>query len=1031
LRQLAFAYTQLIWINAMSGDFSRFSFDPKKQFTAVLMQQGRVMLDADWNEMQAILSRHQKFLVNDLVGKAAYPEDNPAFTPHIQAGVRFDGVDDAVVVKNATLDFSRNSSFTVVVRVNLDEKACDRVLLSQWHYIEAFEVESGICFGINAAHQLYLQRTIVSEDAVEIETVTADTPIPCGEDVSLAVAYDGKSVNLYADHHLLLHTRDIGEGYLEHGPVTIGAHILEGKPQRCFSGIIYDMAVWSRALSKRELKHHIFAHRRADDVGLQAWWPFSEGEGKACHDVSGHNNDAVLGTGTKASMPAWESPTLSFLPGRVYLEGALTEQLETVVQDIPKDEHGHFLAYISQKQRLVSAVDDPDILEPALQGADTTLRIQNQVSVRLFPEEGSYLDRDALYQAWERFNTQHQSTGQLRCTQLPSRPPLYNALYRVQIAKTTNLEQQNELPVLWTADNSSLSYRVTAYSGNHITLEGMGRYKQHFQIDDHFMLLDNDNQPVHAEDALLTVTAIDVAAGVISFSGDVDKKRQPVKLLHWCRAISTVLPNKKEEYTLTIDNRLCLLFKPEAHYQQGDYWLIPTREASDDLGDLETEWHWPFESAVHFQPVAELQAKHGAVWIAKDCRKHFPAAAQLDQFVNRSGATMTGPLVLEDTLQVRNDTSFEGKVTFNGGMNKHCVGTSQLQDHAVTHHKLQRNLGLHLGQCILSQNPIAPEGFSMVGKIAGDTEHVAWHACSAKWPALEPFAAYSNEKECFGLYGNGELYEITSGKKKGNLSFKQKAKFPGVAVRQFAGCMLKEHLYIVGGVDKDGTKTDQCYRYHPAKNKWQKIASLPHALSHVSLCAHEGTLYAMGGLKSALFGLLKHDPVHTLYRYDHKKDTWHSLASMPEKRYSGGAVALDGMLHYIGGSNRALAGLVSESFSRSHYCYDIEKDRWHERAAIPLPRSRFGIIEAEGRIFCLGGRTGAGYTANVQVYHPATDSWEAAASLGYARSHIAAVQLKGTLYALGGKNEEGYIDFAECQNKSAEFYVHRLEKYLD
>ena len=41
----------------MSGDYSRQRFDPRKQFSAVLMQQGRVQLDADWNEQGAILDR--------------------------------------------------------------------------------------------------------------------------------------------------------------------------------------------------------------------------------------------------------------------------------------------------------------------------------------------------------------------------------------------------------------------------------------------------------------------------------------------------------------------------------------------------------------------------------------------------------------------------------------------------------------------------------------------------------------------------------------------------------------------------------------------------------------------------------------------------------------------------------------------------------------------------------------------------------------------------------------------------------------
>ena len=32
---------------AVSGDYSRYNFDPRRYFTSVLMQQGRVALDSD------------------------------------------------------------------------------------------------------------------------------------------------------------------------------------------------------------------------------------------------------------------------------------------------------------------------------------------------------------------------------------------------------------------------------------------------------------------------------------------------------------------------------------------------------------------------------------------------------------------------------------------------------------------------------------------------------------------------------------------------------------------------------------------------------------------------------------------------------------------------------------------------------------------------------------------------------------------------------------------------------------------------
>ena len=39
----------------MKSDISRNTFDPAKHFSRVIMQQGRVQLDADWNEQADIL----------------------------------------------------------------------------------------------------------------------------------------------------------------------------------------------------------------------------------------------------------------------------------------------------------------------------------------------------------------------------------------------------------------------------------------------------------------------------------------------------------------------------------------------------------------------------------------------------------------------------------------------------------------------------------------------------------------------------------------------------------------------------------------------------------------------------------------------------------------------------------------------------------------------------------------------------------------------------------------------------------------
>src|SRR5512137_2729045 len=61
----------------MSGDYSRKTFDPLRDFAAVLQQQGHPALDADWNEYAAILERRIRASTVDTMGRAVVPRETP------------------------------------------------------------------------------------------------------------------------------------------------------------------------------------------------------------------------------------------------------------------------------------------------------------------------------------------------------------------------------------------------------------------------------------------------------------------------------------------------------------------------------------------------------------------------------------------------------------------------------------------------------------------------------------------------------------------------------------------------------------------------------------------------------------------------------------------------------------------------------------------------------------------------------------------------------------------------------------------
>ncbi len=70
----------------MKGDFTRFTFDPTKHYSSVRMQQGRIQLDADWNEQAEIQLYHSYITNHDVIGLCGAPKHNPGFAIGVSSG---------------------------------------------------------------------------------------------------------------------------------------------------------------------------------------------------------------------------------------------------------------------------------------------------------------------------------------------------------------------------------------------------------------------------------------------------------------------------------------------------------------------------------------------------------------------------------------------------------------------------------------------------------------------------------------------------------------------------------------------------------------------------------------------------------------------------------------------------------------------------------------------------------------------------------------------------------------------------------
>ncbi len=82
-------------------------------------------------------------------------------------------------------------------------------------------------------------------------------------------------------------------------------------------------------------------------------------------------------------------------------------------------------------------------------------------------------------------------------------------------------------------------------------------------------------------------------------------------------------------------------------------------------------------------------------------------------------------------------------------------------------------------------------------------------------------------------------------------------------------------------------------------------------------------------------------------------DSWTTMAPMPTYRIGLGAAAVNGKIYAIGGDTGARQPFHTNEM------YDPATDTWTTKAPMPTARSSFGIAVYRNKIYCIGGGASA------------------------------------------------------------------------
>jgi len=226
-------------------------------------------------------------------------------------------------------------------------------------------------------------------------------------------------------------------------------------------------------------------------------------------------------------------------------------------------------------------------------------------------------------------------------------------------------------------------------------------------------------------------------------------------------------------------------------------------------------------------------------------------------------------------------------------------------------------------------------------------------------------------------------------------------------------------IYVIGGSDSEpGYDPILAVEvYDPSMDSWTRKADLPTARMIHSASVVNGKIYVVGGYKTYDSGVL----LSTVQEYDPVTDTWTRKADLPTPRRAALATSVvDGKIYAIGGFTGAQGVNTVE-------VYDPVTDTWTRKAA-NFPFGVWGLCTAvvDGKIYALGGRY-ASAISYVQQYDPATDTWTRKSDIPVATGQMGSVVLGGKIFVIGGWLNSGNHPYTAVQMYDPETDIWTIE----
>lgn len=153
-------------------------------------------------------------------------------------------------------------------------------------------------------------------------------------------------------------------------------------------------------------------------------------------------------------------------------------------------------------------------------------------------------------------------------------------------------------------------------------------------------------------------------------------------------------------------------------------------------------------------------------------------------------------------------------------------------------------------------------------------------------------------------------------------------------------------IWLVGGLNADGSASDEAWRFDPASGEWAEGPALAAPIHHAAAVSTGDELYVIGGYAGNTFDA----PRTTVLVLNDAGDGWEEGVALPQPRAAGGAAWDGGRIVYAGGVG---LGIVSDVLA-------LTDGEWVQLGAMRAPREHLSATsDGGGRVWLLGGRAGS------------------------------------------------------------------------